>query len=116
MPNSVLRTNLESVRPSLSTEILLLEFSLTCSDFLIWYRIHYVGWQTYCTYTPAGIGLESGTDIIYTSPVRHGKALSCFQSPVSSFCLDCNLYGVGHKNPGMPPCSLNPYRSVQCCI
>ena len=34
MPNSVLRTNLESVRPSPSTEMLLLEFSLIFSDFL----------------------------------------------------------------------------------
>ena len=77
--------------------------------------IYSIGWQTYCMYTPTRMGLESGTDTLYsTSPVPHGKALSCIQAPVV-VCLNCILYGVGHKNPGMPPCSLNPYRSVQQC-
>ena len=106
MSNSVLRTDLESVHLSPSTEILLLGFSLISSDFLICYTFSRLVENIHYVYANENrVGIRDNVERLF--PVF--KLLS-------SFCLDCILYGVGHKIPGMPPWSLNPYRSVQCYI
>ena len=107
MLNSALRTNLEIVRPSPSIEILLLEFSLVSSDFLICYTFFRLAIILY------DWGWNQGLTLFIRAPYRIERLFPVFKL-LSLFCLDCILYDVGHKNPGMPLCSLNPYRSVQC--
>ena len=78
--------------------------------------IHFIGWQRYYLYTPTRIGLESGTAPLFIRAPYCMQILFPAFKLLPSFCRGYILYGVGHKNPGMPPCSLNPYRSVQCYI
>ena len=58
-------------------------------------------------------GWNQGLTLFIRAPYRIERLFPVFKL-LSLFCLDCILYDVGHKNPGMPLCSLNPYRSVQC--